>query len=97
MLVVAGACWVGVNTSAGTVIQSTAAAWVRARVASIQLLVIMGAMALGAIIWGLVGDHIALNYTFVVAGLCLISGVSVSGKQPLKNGVRSRFQFSQGA
>ena len=91
MLVVAGACWVGVNTSAGTVIQSTAAAWVRARVASIQLLVIMGAMALGAIIWGLVGDHIALNYTFVVAGLCLISGVSVSGKQPLKMGSEADF------
>jgi len=91
LLVVAGACWVGVNTSAGTVIQSTAAAWVRARVASIQLLVIMGAMALGAIIWGLVGDHLPLNYTFVIAGGCLIIGIVISGNHPLNLGSEADF------
>ncbi|PHR83385.1 MAG: arabinose ABC transporter permease [Colwellia sp.] len=91
LLVVAGACWVGVNTSAGTVIQSTAAAWVRARVASIQLLVIMGAMALGAIIWGLVADNLSLSYTFIIAGVCLIIGVVIAGNHPLNLGSEADF------
>jgi len=91
LLVLAGACWIGVNTTAGTVIQSTAASWVRARVASIQLLVIMGAMALGGILWGYVSDHLGVDYAFIIAGACVVVGVLISGNSPLNLGSEADF------
>ena len=47
--------------------------WVRARGLSVSLMVFFGSMALGSLVWGMVGSRIGLTQTLVVAGLGLLA------------------------
>jgi hypothetical protein len=56
-------------------VQLAAAPWVRARVLALYQAVFNGAMGLGALLWGWLGDHLGLTGTILAAGVvsCVIA------------------------
>ncbi|HXQ99304.1 MAG TPA: MFS transporter [Pseudomonas sp.] len=75
MLMVAGMSWMAVNATISTVVQTCAANWVRARVASVYLLMLMGAMAIGGAVWGALAERIGLQQSLLLAALTLVLGL----------------------
>ncbi|MCY1444094.1 Transmembrane secretion effector [compost metagenome] len=55
--------------------QTYAANWVRARVASMYVLTLMGAMAFGGAAWGALAEYAGLQASLLVSTLCLFAGV----------------------
>lgn len=92
LLTIGGMAWMAVNTTTGTVIQTSAAAWVRARVASVYLLVVMGAMAAGGIIWGAVAEHLSIQWGLWLAAGSIAVGLLLTGRISIKLG--SEYDFS---
>jgi MFS family permease len=82
-LLVAGYCWIAINSSMNASAQTVLPDWVRSRGMSIYLLAFQGAQAIGAVIWGVVasiwGTPVAL--TVVAAGLAL--GFPIARRWPL--------------
>jgi hypothetical protein len=82
-LLVAGYCWIAINSSMNASAQAVLPDWVRSRGMSIYLLVFQGAQAVGAVIWGIMasrwGTPVALS---VVAG-GLAGGVPLARRWPL--------------
>lgn len=72
MLMIAGMSWMAVNATISTVVQTCAPNWVRARVASVYLLMLMGAMAIGGGIWGALAEHLGLQQSLMLAALTLV-------------------------
>lgn len=75
LLVVAGIAWMAVNATIATIVQTCAADWVRARVASVYLLMYMGAMALGGAIWGLVAEYLGTSNSLLISALAVVLGL----------------------
>ncbi|WP_296261268.1 MULTISPECIES: MFS transporter [unclassified Pseudomonas] len=74
-LMIAGMSWMAVNATISTVVQTCAANWVRARVASMYLLMLMGAMAIGGAIWGALAQYFGLQHSLMLAALTLVLGL----------------------
>jgi MFS family permease len=74
-LLVFGIAWVVGASNLQATVQLAAAPWVRARVLALYQAVFNGAMGLGALFWGWLGDHVGLTGTFLAAGLvsCVIA------------------------
>jgi MFS family permease len=74
-LLVFGIAWVVGASNLQATVQLAAAPWVRARVLALYQAVFNGAMGLGAIFWGWLGDHAGLTGAILAAGLvsCLIA------------------------
>jgi MFS family permease len=74
-LLVFGVAWIVGATNLQATVQLAAAPWVRARVLALYQAVFNGAMGLGAIGWGWLGDHVGLTGTILAAGLasCVIA------------------------
>lgn len=86
MLMVAGMSWMAVNATISTVVQTCAANWVRARVASVYLLMLMGAMAIGGGIWGTVAEWLGLQQSLLLAALTLGLGLMLTRNSRLELG-----------
>jgi MFS family permease len=71
-LVVAGVCWMTVNSTLTTATQTAVPGWVRARALAVYMLVFQGAMAVGSVTWGAVATRIGLRATFLTAGIALL-------------------------
>jgi MFS family permease len=79
LLVVAGIAWIGSLTVLNAALQLTLPQWVRARGASVYLLVFMGTMAIGSFLWGVVAQAIGAEWALVVSGVVLLLvGASVA-------------------
>ncbi|MCC4262477.1 MULTISPECIES: MFS transporter [Pseudomonadaceae] len=78
VLVAAGMAWMAVNATASTIVQTCAADWVRARVASVYLLMYMGAMALGGFLWGVVAEVAGLQMSLLVSSVAMLAGLWVT-------------------
>ena len=74
-LLVFGIAWVVGASNLQATVQLAAAPWVRARVLALYQAVFNGAMGLGALFWGWLGDHVGLTGTILAAGLasCVIA------------------------
>jgi MFS family permease len=72
-LLVAGYCWISVNSSLNASAQTVLPDWVRSRGMSLYLLVFQGAQAFGALIWGIVASSwdTRVSLTAVAGGLLL--------------------------
>ena len=72
-LVVAGYCWISVNSSLNASAQTVLPDWVRSRGMSLYLLTFQGAQALGAVVWGVVASSWStrVSMTAVAGGLML--------------------------
>ncbi|MGH8416916.1 MAG: MFS transporter [Pseudomonas sp.] len=86
MLMVAGMSWMAVNATISTVVQTCAANWVRARVASVYLLMLMGAMAIGGGIWGALAEYLGLRQSLLLAALTLVLGLMLTRNGRLELG-----------
>ncbi|MBS0349193.1 MAG: MFS transporter [Proteobacteria bacterium] len=91
LYVFGGMAWMAVNTTLTTVIQTSSAMWVKARVGSIYLMVIMGGMALGGVFWGLLAARLGLVGTLTLAGLLIATGSMLSFRHPLELGQEREF------
>ncbi|MCU1423321.1 MAG: transporter, partial [Microbacteriaceae bacterium] len=79
LLVLAGIAWIGTLTVLNAALQLTLPQWVRARGASVYLLVFMGTMAIGSFLWGVVAQAIGAEWALVVSGIVLLLvGASVA-------------------
>lgn len=94
LLFVGGMAWMAVNTTTGTVIQTSAAAWVRARVASVYLLVIMGAMAAGGVLWGAIAERMGVGASLWIAAGSIAAGLMLTGRARMQMGSESDFSVA---
>lgn len=95
MLLVAGMGWMAVNATVSTVVQTYAANWVRARVASVYLLMLMGAMALGGAIWGVLAQYLGLQYTLLLSAASILLGLLLTRNGPIEMGREADFADAQ--
>ena len=72
LLVLAGLAWIGTLTVLNTALQLTLPQWVRSRGAATYILVFMGSMALGSVLWGLVAELIGTTGALAIAAALLI-------------------------
>jgi MFS family permease len=61
LMLVAGGAWIVFISLFSAIVQNLAPEWVRARVLAVFLLVFQGGMALGSVLWGLVGQHSGID------------------------------------
>ncbi|MBL7260278.1 MFS transporter [Actinoplanes sp. LDG1-01] len=71
-LVVAGAAWIGVQSTLNATAQALLPAWTRARALAYFQLVFMGGQTLGAIGWGMIAGLSGLRAAFIVPGCALL-------------------------
>jgi MFS family permease len=74
-LLVFGIAWVVGASNLQATVQLAAAPWVRARVLALYQAVFNGAMGLGALLWGWLGNNVGLTGTILAAGVvsCIIA------------------------
>ncbi len=95
MLLIAGMSWMAVNATISTVVQTCSASWVRARVASVYLLMLMGAMAIGGAIWGALAQYVGLNQSLLLAALTLVLGLLLTNRSQLELGQEADYALAQ--
>lgn len=66
-LLVAGMTWTAVNSTLNAELQLFLPAWVRARGLGLFLVVITGSQAVGALVWGLLADHLGVRASLLIA------------------------------
>ncbi|WP_299833297.1 MFS transporter [Pseudomonas sp.] len=95
MLLIAGMSWMAVNATISTVVQTCSANWVRARVASVYLLMLMGAMAIGGAIWGALAQYVGLSQSLLLAALTLVFGLLLTNRSQLELGQEADYALAQ--
>ncbi|MBR0777234.1 MFS transporter [Bradyrhizobium diazoefficiens] len=85
-LLVFGIGWIVGASNLQATVQLAAAPWVRARALALYQAVFNGAMGLGAILWGWLGDYAGLKGTILAAGLagCAIAVLARAIQLPAK-------------
>ena len=75
VLIPTGIAWIAVLSSMNAAMQLFLPAWVRARGLSVYQMVLFGAQAGGAVIWGVIAGPAGLVTTFLIAAGVMIAGV----------------------
>ncbi|MFC8043542.1 MFS transporter [Nocardia sp. NPDC057353] len=84
LMVVAGAAWVGVQSTWMVAAHAVVPRWIRTRVIAFVMVVFQGSQAVGALLWGVLADRIGLVPTVLVAAAAMLaSAIGV-----LRNGLR---------
>lgn len=94
MMLLAGFGWMAVNATISTVVQTCAANWVRARVASVYVLTLMGAMAAGGVVWGALAEFVGLQQSLLLAAGLLITGLLLTRKGQFELGREADFTLA---
>lgn len=95
MLLLAGMGWMAVNATISTVVQTYAANWVRARVASVYLLVLMGSMAVGGVLWGALAQYFGLENSLLLSAASILLGVLLTRGGTIAMGQEADFADAQ--
>jgi MFS family permease len=77
LLLLSGVAWTATLTTLTVAAQLSLPQWVQARGVAMYLVVLIGAQALGALVWGLVASHFGLTASLSTAAVLLI-GTAVS-------------------
>jgi MFS family permease len=79
-----GIAWIAVLTTLNATMQGILPNWVRGRGLSIYLTVFNGAMAIGSVGWGFLGEAIGTDGTLLVAGasLAIVAGLAFQATLP---------------
>ena len=87
-LLVFGIGWIVGASNLQATVQLAAAPWVRARALALYQAMYNGGMGLGALLWGLLGEHAGLTGTILAAGLagCVIALVTRAVELPAEIG-----------
>lgn len=83
LLPVFGVGWICALTMLNVAAQGLAAPWVRARVLAMFVVVLMGAMALGGIVWGAVAEWLSGPAAVGIAGLGLLMSLALTHVMPV--------------
>ena len=75
-----GAAWISILSALQVSAQITLPPWVRARGLAAFVVVFMGGMALGSILWGLLANRIGIPGTLTTAALGLVLGIGATWK-----------------
>lgn len=84
-LLIAGLAWTAVNSTLNAELQLFLPAWVRARGLGLFLVVITGSQAFGALLWGLIADHMGLRTSLLVAAGVVCVGAVLGLLRPLED------------
>lgn len=86
-MLLAGAAWIGVMSSLQVAAQGSLPDWVRARGLSMFMMVFMGSMALGSLLWGYLAKQYGIETSFLIAAVGMAIGIfstwrfSISGHE----------------
>ena len=80
LMLLTGASWIIVLSSLQVAAQSSLPNWVRARGLSFFMMVTMGGMAGGSILWGYVAEIGGLPFAFILAAVGMLLGIPVTWK-----------------
>lgn len=83
VLLLAGMAWLAVLSSINASLQLFLPAWVRARGLSVYQMVLFGAQAVGAVLWGVLAGPLGLVATFLLAATLMAAGVATIRLWPL--------------
>ncbi|HEU0153182.1 MAG TPA: MFS transporter [Arenimonas sp.] len=78
-----GVGWICVLTVLNVSAQGLAAQWVRARVLAMFVVALMGAMALGGIVWGAVAEWLSAPEAVAIAGVGLLMSLGLTRVMPV--------------
>jgi predicted MFS family arabinose efflux permease len=84
-----GISWIWTLSTFSVSVQSALPDWVRARGLAIYLMVFFGSMSVGSIIWGAIASQVGIKTALIIASITLTSGMILSRKQKLNQGVAS--------
>jgi MFS family permease len=76
LLLPAGAGWIVVLSVVNSRLELVLPAWIRARGLSVFQMFLFGAQALGAVLWGVIGEVLGVGPAFLIATLVLAVGVA---------------------
>jgi MFS family permease len=76
LLLPAGATWMVVLSIANSRLELVLPAWIRARGLSVFQMFLFGAQAIGAVLWGIIGDVLGVLPAFLIAALVVLVGVA---------------------
>jgi hypothetical protein len=82
-LALGGAGWMCTLNTLSVAAQSVFPNWVRARSSAIQLVVVMGSIALGAATWGQLTTHFSITMAFAAAGGWLLLALGSAWWRPI--------------
>ena len=83
VLVVAGAAWVGVQSTWMIAAHAVVPRWIKARVIAFVMLMFQGSQAVGALLWGILADSLGLVPAVLLAALLMF----VSVFETLRHGI----------
>ena len=83
VLIPTGMAWIAVLSSMNAAMQLFLPAWVRARGLSVYQMVLFGAQAAGAVLWGIIAGPAGLMTTFLIAAAVMVAGVATIRLLPL--------------
>ena len=83
VLIPTGVAWIAVLSSMNAAMQLFLPSWVRARGLSVYQMVLFGAQAGGAVIWGVIAGPAGLVTTFLIAAAVMVAGVVTIRLWPL--------------
>lgn len=78
-----GVAWIAMLSSVNATLQLFLPAWVRARGLSVYQIVLFGAQAVGAVIWGVLAGPFGLATTFLIAAAIMLAGGLTVRRWPL--------------
>jgi MFS family permease len=85
VLVPTGMAWIAVLSSMNAAMQLFLPAWVRARGLSVYQMVLFGAQAGGAVLWGVIAGPAGLEVTFLFAAVVMLAGIATIRLWPLRD------------
>ena len=83
VLIPTGIAWIAVLSCMNAAMQLFLPAWVRARGLAVYQMVLFGAQAIGAVIWGFMAGPAGLVVTFLIAAAVMAAGVATIRLWPL--------------
>lgn len=83
VMFIAGGSWLAVISSFGVAMGSSVPAWVLSRALSFHMVCFQIAMALGALIWGVVADQVGVMNTYTLAGIASLLGCLIAVTLPI--------------
>lgn len=87
-----GAAWISILSSLQVSVQMTLPPWVRARGLAAFVVVFMGGMALGSVLWGQVATRIGIPMTLTIAALGIVLAIGLTWK--FKLGLHTALDFT---
>lgn len=94
-MLLAGACWISVMSSLQVAAQASLPDWVRARGLSVFMMVFMGGMAIGSLIWGYLAKRYGIESSFIAAAGGLLLGILGTWRYSISGYERVDFTPSQ--